>query len=186
METDPLKLAWNAVQTPVKTNKELSSMLIESKHPVLKGIRKQFTIEIIGWSVFLLCYYTMFDGDQKPIAINILLVVSMLFALIHNVLGYNFSKNLINGGTIKSSLERYLSKIKVYATVSISSRAFLITGFLVFFTYNIHFTTGKYVLLAGVIAVSMVQLRWLFFLWTRRLKVLNNTIMEFSVEKETQ
>ena len=186
METDPLKLAWNAVQTPVKTNKELSSMLIESKHPVLKGIRKQFTIEIIGWSVFLLCYYTMFDGDQKPIAINILLVVSLLFALIHNVLGYNFSKNLINGGTIKSSLERYLSKIKVYATVSISSRAFLITGFLVFFTYNIHFTTGKYVLLAGVIAVSMVQLRWLFFLWTRRLKVLNNTIMEFSVEKETQ
>jgi hypothetical protein len=128
----------------------------------------------------------MFDGDQKPIAINILLVVSMLFALIHNVLGYNFSKNLINGGTIKSSLERYLSKIKVYATVSISSRAFLITGFLVFFTYNINFTTGKYVLLAGVIAVSLLQLRWLFLLWTKRLKVLNNTIMEFSVEKETQ
>ncbi|WP_214226097.1 hypothetical protein [Pedobacter sp. B4-66] len=186
MEPDQLKLAWNTIQTPVKTNKELSSMLIESKHPVLKDIRKQFTIEIIGWSVFLLCYYTMFDGDQKPVAINVLLVVSMLFALIHNILGYNFSKYLINGDTIKLSLERYLSKIKVYAAISISSRVVLITGFLVFFTYNINFTTSKYVLLAGVIAVSLVQLRWLFVLWSKRLKVLGKTIKEFSLENENQ
>lgn len=184
METDQLKLAWDAIQIPVKTNKELNSMLVESKHPVLKDIRKQLTIEIIGWSAFLLCYYTMFDGDQKPVAINILLVASMLFALIHNILGYNFSKYLINGGTIKSSLQKYLSKVKVYAVVSISSRVLLITGFLTFFTYNINFTTSKYVLLSGVIVVSLVQLGWLFRLWTKRLKALGDTIKEFNPEKD--
>lgn len=182
MELDQLKSAWNAVQTPVKTNKELSDMLIESKHPVLKDIRRQFLIEILGWSVFLLCYYTMFDGDQKPVLINVLLIASMLFALIHNISGYSFAKYLVNGSTIKSSLERYLSKIRIHAAVSILSRLVLITGFLVFFTYNIDFTTPKYVLLIGAIIVFLIQFGWLFNLWRKRLRTLRDTISNFNVD----
>lgn len=184
MELDQLKSAWNAVQTPVKTNKELSDMLIESKHPVLKEIRRQFVVEIVGWSAFLLCYYTMFDGDQKPIFINVLLITGMLFALIHNISGYSFAKYLVNGSTIKSSLEKYLSKIKIFASVSIFSRLMLMAGFLAFFTYNINFTSSKYILLGVVIIVFLVQLVWLFNLWTKRLRVLNDTINHFNIEDD--
>ena len=182
MELDELKSAWNAIQTPVKTNNELSAMLIESKHPVLKDIRKQFAIEIVGWCAFLVCYYTMFDGDQKPLLINILLIISMLFALIHNVSGYSFAKYLVNGSTIVSSLERYLSKVRAYAVVSVLSRIILMTGFLTFFTYNIYFTTSKYILLAVVIIIFLIQLGWLSQLWAKRLKILTTTIKDFASE----
>lgn len=186
MELNELKSAWDAVKTPVKSNKELSAMLVEGKHPVLKEIRKQFTIEVTVWSAFLLCYYTMFDGDQKPVFINSLLVISMLFALIHNLSGYSFAKYLVNDGTLKSSLERYLAKVKVYAGVSIFSRVVLITGFLIFFTYNIKFVTSKYILLAVVIVVFLVQLRWLFRLWAKRLKILGNAIKDLNGENDNR
>src|SRR5687768_10948718 len=108
MELDQLKSTWNTPEVSSKTTKELKTMLLESRHPVLRGIRKQFAIEIAGWSVFLLCYYTMFDGDQKPVLVNLILVIAVLCSLIHNLTGYSFSKYLISGSNIRASLEHYL------------------------------------------------------------------------------
>ena len=94
MELTELKQVWDTVEIPVKSTDDIKLMLSENNHPVLKKIRKQLTIEIIGWSVFLICYYSMFDGDHKPIWINIILVVSVLLPLIHNLLGYRLAKYL--------------------------------------------------------------------------------------------
>jgi hypothetical protein len=179
MELDQLKSTWNISEVPAKTTEELKRMLLESKHPVLKEIRKQFVIEIAGWSVFLLCYYTMFDGDQKPLWVNFVLVITMLSSLLHNLSGYSFSRFLPGGNSIKASLDRYLKKIRTYASISIFSRIFLMTGFMLFFTFNIQFTTTKYLLLVAIALVFALQLLWLSRLWVKRISALRNAINNF-------
>ncbi|HMI05558.1 MAG TPA: hypothetical protein VK541_23920 [Pedobacter sp.] len=179
MELDQLKSTWNKAETPAKTNEELKAMLLESRHPVLKEIRKQFIIEITGWSAFLLCYYTMFDGDQKPMLVNLILVIAVLCSLIHNLSGYSFSRYLINGSDIKASLGRYLSKIKTFAVISVCTRLLFMAGFLLFFTYNIQFNATKYLLLTALLLVFLGQLIWLGNLWAKRVRTLAKTIGDF-------
>lgn len=179
MELDQLKSTWNTSEVSSKTTEELKTMLLESRHPVLKEIRKQFAIEIAGWSVFLLCYYTMFDGDQKPVLVNLILVIAVLCSLFHNLMGYNFSKYLIGGSNVKTSLERYLSKIKSFAVVSVCTRLLFMAGFLLFFTYNIQFNAIKYLLLGATGLVFLAQLVWLGNLWNKRIRTLARTIGDF-------
>lgn len=179
MELDQLKSTWNTLEVPSKTTQELKTMLLESKHPVLKEIRKQFIIEITGWTAFLFCYYTMFDGDQKPLWVNLILIATMLSSLAHNLSGYSYSRFLPKGNSIKASLDSYLKKIRTYASISILSRILLMTGFLLFFTFNIQFTPTKYLLLAAVVLVFSIQLIWLGRLWTKRISALRNTINNF-------
>ena len=179
MELDQLKSTWNTPEVSSKTTEELKTMLLESRHPVLRGIRKQFAIEIAGWSVFLLCYYTMFDGDQKPVLVNLILVIAVLCSLIHNLTGYSFSKYLISGSNIRASLEHYLSKIKSFAVISVCTRLVFMAGFLLFFTYNIQFNATKYLLLGAMGLVFLAQLVWLGNLWAKRIRTLTRAIGDF-------
>ena len=179
MELDALKSTWNKIESPVKTPEEIQQMLKENNHPVLKGIRKQLLIEVIGWSAFLMVYYSMFDGDQKPLLINLLLVVSVGSALIHNLTGYGLSKYLVSGISVRASLQRYLLKVKTYAVISVISRILLMTGFLLFFTYNISFNAGKYLALSIGILLFILQLILLCRIWLRRLQRLNTTLAAF-------
>lgn len=179
MEFNEMKSTWNAVRTPTIPSTEIQAMLSENKHPVLKGIRKQLTIEIIGWCIFLSCYYTMFDANLKPLWINILLVLSILLPLIHNLMGYRLAKYLVHGANIRESLKNYLSKIKIYAIISIVSRQIYLAAFLLFFTYGLRFNTSRYVLLAVISLIFLVQLWLLSRLWAKRLKNLGNTIAIF-------
>lgn len=179
MDLEQLKSDWNKISTPEKDTTELKKMLSENSHPVLKGIRRQLTIELIGWSAFLLCYYTMFDGDQKPLYINVLLVVSVSLSLLHNVSGYWSSKYLMQGNDLLISLKQYLNKMKVYAAVSICSRALFAAGLLLFFCYNIRFDSSKYLALGLAIVVMLIQLIFLSALWKRRLSALKSSIAGF-------
>lgn len=179
MELDELKHAWGKIETPIKSTVDIKLLLSENKHPVLKKIRMQLTIEIIGWSVFLICYYTMFDGNHKPIWINITLIVSVLLPLIHNLMGYRFAKYLVNGPTIKESLKNYLSKVKIYATVSIICRLSFMIGLLLFFTYGLNFNPKKYISFAIIILIFLIQLFILYRLWAKRLNNLKNAVTAF-------
>ena len=179
MELDELKSAWNNIEAKPKPIEEMRLMLLENKHPVLKGIRQQMAIEIAAWAVFLLCYYSMFDGDLKPAWINIMLIVSVVLPLIHSVMGYKFARYLVNGTNIRASLQNYLAKVKVYAMVSIISRLFLLAGFLLFFTYGTSFNPGKYVSIAVIILLFLIQLLLLCRLWAKRLKNLRKAVTLF-------
>lgn len=179
MELDELKNAWHTVKTPDKTAADIKAMLTENNHPVLKGIRKQVIIEVAAWSVFLLCYYTMFDGDTKPVWINLVLVVSVLLPLIHNLMGYSFARYLVNGKTLKESLTIYLAKVKVYATVSIGSRVLFAAGFVLFFTYGLSFNTAKYYSVAVIGLIFLAQLWMLFRMWARRINYIKSAVQGF-------
>jgi hypothetical protein len=179
MELDELKADWNSIAVPTKKTEEMQLMLSENRHPVLKGIRQQLTIEIVGWSAFLLCYYSMFDGEDKPWFVNLLLIAAVLFAIVHNLIGYRFSKYLIKGIDIKTSLENYLLKVKIYAFTSVAARVIFIAGFLLFFSYNISFNETKLYLMIVVLLVCLVQLTLLAILWNGRLRKLKAAVAAF-------
>jgi hypothetical protein len=176
MKLDELKSAWKDITVTAKTNEEVLLMLTENKHPVLRKIRKQLALECIAYLIFLLCYYTMFDGGTRPLFINLLLVASVLFPLIHNLTGYRIAKYLINGTAIRESIQHYYKKMKRYAFISICSRVLFMSGLVLFFTYGLHLKRDAYFSLAGMMLIFLVQLFLLYRLWSKRLHQIGITI----------
>ena len=180
MNSDELKSAWKGIAPPAKTKEEIKLMLQENRHPVLKGIRKQLTIELLGWSAFLLCYYTMFDGATRPLSVNAILVTALVISIAHTLYGYALVKYPGNGAALTASLEKHISRIKLYAIGSLISRMCYAAGLLLFFTYSLEFTTAKYYSLAAIILVFFVQLAFLYRIWAKRLKGLSETFAGLS------
>lgn len=176
MELDNLKSAWKDMTSENKNTEDLKQMIRENRHPVLKGIRLQMIIEMTAWTIFLFFYYGMFDGDRKPFYVNILLVAAVLLLLMHSFMGYLSAKKLVKGDDLKQSLLNYLSKIKIYAIVSVASRAFTIICVLIFFIAPIKFTPNKYILLAGIILLVPFQVFFLSRIWSKRIKKLKTAI----------
>lgn len=176
MEQDPLKSAWQGISPKAKSNTELQRMLKEGTHPLLKGIRKQMIIETAAYIAFLCIYYNAFDGNRKPLGMNALLVAAMLLAIGHNILNYRFTKRRIQGENLQQSLNGQLSQMKLHAIVSITSRVLMAACLLGFFTAVINFNAGKYWLLAGVIAVYIVQMALLSRIWLGRIRQMKDTI----------
>ena len=179
MEFNELKATWNTVKTPQVPPKDIKKMLSENNHPVLKSIRKQLTIEIIGWSIFLVCYYTMFDGEKKTIWINMLLVIAILAPFIHSLMGYHFSKYLVWGTNIQEMLKNYLSKVKTYAIISIILRQIYLIGLLIFFSYGLSFNSNRYIVMCVIAIISVIQLVITCRLWKNRVKDLRNSFKSF-------
>ncbi|WP_437918676.1 hypothetical protein [Sphingobacterium sp. LRF_L2] len=179
MEFNQLKSTWDAVKTPSISAIEIRNMLSENKHPVLKALRKQLAIEITGWLIFIAVYYSMLDGAVKPLWINLSLIFSILLPFVHNLMGYRLSKNLIYGDNIQKSLRNFLSKVKVYAIVSIVSRQIYLVGLLLFLTYGISLNANKLLFLIIAISCFLIQFAVLSMIWKTRLKSLKKTITAF-------
>jgi hypothetical protein len=179
MEQDALKSAWQGMDANPKTNKELSAMMHESAHPVLKRIRKQLILETVAFTAFLFVYYNAFDGDRKPFYANLLLVMAMLFVIAHNIIGYMLTKRPVNGNTVKQSLYNQWLQLKTYATVSVASRVLSATCLLLFFTSVITFNTNKYWMLAAIILLFVIQIIVLSGIWMKRVRKMKETIDSF-------
>lgn len=169
---DSLKAAWNQIPEEHTTD-------IKIKNPVLKDIRRQLTIESIAYSLFLIVYYNAFDGDKKPFALNMILVVSVLLLLLHNISGYLLVKNNVNTGDLKQSLTKYLQKMKTYAAVAIAARALAFSGIMLFFMANITWTTGKYYGLAVVAGLLCFQVFALSKIWSGRINKIRGVLSEY-------
>lgn len=179
MEIDDLKSDWNTVQPILKTDESLLLLLQENKHPVLKSIRKQIVIEVSSWLIFLLVYYSMFDGYSKPFWVNVVLVFSLLLPVLHSLYGYFYNKYLTDGTDIKKALERLYNRLKKYVFFSILSRIGFVGGLLFFFTYNIDFTGIKYFFLLSICFVFVFQIAVLYSIWAKRLKHIKEIMAGF-------
>ena len=175
MEQDALKSAWQGIVGIPKTNTEVKLMMQESAHPVLKRIRKQLIIETIAFTVFLFVYYDFFDGDRKPLYANVLLVAAVLFNIVHNIMGYVLTKSGVKGNNIKQLLEAHLSKMKVYAAVSVACRVLVAGCLLLFFALVITFNSNKYWILAVTILVFFMQIVLLSGIWANRIRQMKKT-----------
>src|SRR5689334_397479 len=111
---DPLKTAWqNAGANTTKSTADIKEMLRGNKHPVLKKIRTQMIVELIGFCLFGIVYYDFFDGDQKPLYANVILVVSLLLVIFHNLIGYLNTARSVKGDNLCVSLEKYERGLKI-------------------------------------------------------------------------
>jgi hypothetical protein len=170
---DPLKTAWNAIPEEHTTD-------IKVKHPVLKDIRRQLTIETISYSIFLVVYYDFFDGNNKSFTLNAVLVVSVLLLLLHNIAGYMITKNNVGSDNLKQSLTTYLEKLKRYAVLSVVSRVLAFSGIMLFFTANITWTSGKYYGLALIICLLGIQIFSLRKIWAGRINKIRRVLAEYT------
>ncbi|QEH42886.1 hypothetical protein [Chitinophaga sp. XS-30] len=173
---DQLKAAWKGIQTDKTAQAPLRAMLQENRHPVLKSIRRQMIIEIVAFSAILLVYYDFFDGDRRPFYLNLLLAGALLFAIVHSITGYRLARRKIAGDNLRQALEKALSSLQRFAVISVTSRITTAVCLLLFFCATITFNAAKYLLLAGLIVVLVIQGWILVRMWAKRIRQLRSTI----------
>lgn len=179
MNEDTLRSAWHDIGANPKSNAEIKNMMQGKSHPVLKRIRKQLIVETAAFTVFLFVYYDFFDGRDKPLYANILLVASLLFVIMHNMIGYTLTRQPVTGNTIKQSLTMHLARVKNFAVISVTMRVLSAVCLLLFFTSTVTFTDNKYRVLAVIIFIFIIQIAFLFRIWTKRISELGRTINNF-------
>ena len=176
MDNDSLKSAWQRVATEDKTNPELKTIIRERSHSLVKRIRRQLIIETIGASAFLVVYYDFFDGNQKPLYANILLVVALLLMIVHNAVGLMQIRLQVKGENIEELLNDRLYKMRVYAIASGILRLLVACSFLVFFVSVIKFTQVKYWILISVILIFLIQMFVFVKIWNERIRRMKEVI----------
>lgn len=176
MQNDPLQSMWNDLGNTPKDQQTLKTML---SAPGLRKMRRQLLLETIAFILFLIVYYDFFDGDSKPLYANIALVGASLFAIIHNILGYQLASKTLHAESITQSLRKSLLRLRRYAVISVSSRIMAAACLLLFFTSVISFTNHKYLLLLIILAVFAVQIILLRNVWKKRITKLESDLANF-------
>jgi hypothetical protein len=179
MELDDMKSYWKNLPTEsAGPAGAFKTMTKESGHPVLKGIRRQMLIEMTGWILFLIVFYDFFDGHNKPLYLNALVVSTGVFVAGHNLLGYMMARNFNANGSLLQVMSTYVAKVKAYSVISIIARVVSTAAVLMFFVDAIQFTKEKYLMLAGILVVFMVQIGLLIRLWIKRIADLEESVHE--------
>ena len=170
---DPLKEAWKGAGTSTKSTADIKEMLKENKHPVLKKIKRQMIVEIVGFSIFGLVYYDFFDGHQKPLYANVILVVSLLLVIFHNLIGYMNARRSVKGNNLRVSLEKYQRQLRTFALISILSRIIYTAGLTIFF---VNMIDTRLWALFFLLALLGLQVLILLRMWRNRLRAINITV----------
>lgn len=179
MEKDKLSAIWQSISPIKKTTEDLSRMLKEHSNPILNSIKKQIIIELLGFTVFLFCYYSMFDGADKPLFLNIIITITILAPILHHLKGYQLQKQFRSGNNLKEDLTDFVTKLKIFRLETLLARVFFISGILLFFTYSIEFSANKWWALVVISIVFSVQLFFLYKAWSKRINKLELVLQEF-------
>ena len=176
MEIEELRKEWQSIKTPHIELDRLKDMTMEKSHPVLSGIRKQLTIELIGWLAFLIICFTGLDAEEKPILTNAILIISVVLPMIFNIYGYRLSKELIAGPDISSSLKNRIGSLRRFAIVSVMLRVMLIIGVGYFFMSTVNITQGKLMLLGVGSLFLIFPFYMLVRIWMKRIGKLSSML----------
>jgi hypothetical protein len=176
MQPDNLKQQWQNVNSSIKTQNELKSMMFEGRHPALKGMRRQVTIETVSSCVLLAVYYDIFDGDRKPFTVNLLLQIAIIVGIILGLIGYAMARRSVDDKNLIQSLQKKLANLKTYAIVAVAGRFFWAMSLLIFFASVVTFDSTRNWLLIAAVSGFAIQLFFLSKIWIRRIGQLRNTI----------
>jgi len=182
MELTELKSAWQHVNISEKSVTDLQKMTKIANLPSIKKIRTKLIAEVIGLTLFSFIYYDWFDGDQKPLYANLLLLSSLLLYICNDIAGYMAVVRPVNGNNLKISIQSYLVRIKRLSVFS-SVISFLYgISLIVFFTSVINFTQEKQLILVGIIIFLLTMIFSSISLWKKWIKSLKRQIKEFSID----
>lgn len=178
MENDDLKSLWKELKMPEKDQTELSTMLKEQNHPVLRSIKRQAIFEFLALAAFLFCYYTMFDGNKKPLLINLILVFAIAFNMLNHLKIYRLQQNFRAGSNLLNDVSSFAEKLKTSQIQTIMSKVILAIGLILFFTDGIELNEKKWYAIAVIVVIFMLQLLLLNKIWQKRVREIKLTIIE--------
>ena len=178
MELNDLKSGWQQAGGAHKTEADLQNMTKVKNHPALKKIRKKLVIETVLLTFFLFIYYDWFDGDRKPLFINLLLVSSVLLIIMNDIIGYISISRPARGENLKDNIQNYLTRIKRLSVLSLSLSFSYSISFIVFFSATITFTIKKYFIEAGLVITLLLSIYFSYRIWSKWIKNLANLSLE--------
>jgi hypothetical protein len=179
MELQEMKNLWNATPQEQVRLSVLEKMTREQSQPVLRKFKLQLFVELVVWLLIIFFYYDAFDGDKRPMAINLVFVIGFLQAAAYNLSGYFAAKNLIAGRDLATSLPNYLQRLKRYKWTAIGSRAVLMLALLLFFSYGLEMEAKRLIAIAGIIVVFGLQLYSIYLIWNKRIANLSRITLDF-------
>jgi phosphotransferase system glucose/maltose/N-acetylglucosamine-specific IIC component len=184
MELNDLKSGWQNAGGAFKSQEDLQRMIKVTNHPSLKKIRTKLIAEIIGLTMFLFIYYDWFDGDQKPLYANLLLLAALLLYICNDVIGYISISIPTMNQNLRLSLQQYLTRIKRLSIFSLIITVLYSTAILIFFSPVIHFTKEKAFILLGCIVVLCQMILISYKTWGKWIRNLKQVISDFNLEGE--
>jgi hypothetical protein len=184
MELNDLKSVWKDAGKTSKSEADLYQMTKITNHPSLKKIRTKLIFETMGLLSFLLIYCNWFDGDNKPLYANLLLVTAILLFIFNDVIGFIFMLKPIKGSNLKSSIHNYFVRIKRLSIFSIIISLLYSISIVIFFTSVISFTKEKYLILIGIIVILLVMTYFSSKIWSNWIKNLKQQVEDFDYGSE--
>lgn len=184
MDIDEFKSNWKQSGTDKKSRKELMMMVNIQNHPKLNRIRIRLIIEVILLVAFIVSYNNIFDGVNKPLWVNIALLITAALFIITDVIGYFILQNPIRGNNIKESifnLHINIKRISVFSLI-VSFLFGLVT--IIFFTIAV--SQYKYLKFAGLLITLFFMIYMSYNSWLQRMNQIKKSGMEFEEESEFQ
>lgn len=169
MNIDELKSDWQSAGKEPLSEKELAMMTRVRNHPSLRKLRIKLMTEIAGLTALLFLFYDAFDGAQKPLTVNILLIISIVLYIINNALGYLQIQNPLVSGNIREALAKQTLSLKRLAVLSLASSVVYATALLFFLTYQTAFTQRKYIILSALMIIFALLFYYSWISWQRKI-----------------
>lgn len=180
MEKDKLSSLWQDIAPVQKSKEELNVLLKKYSYPMLSSIKKQLLIESISFTIFLICYFSMFDGATKPLSINLIIIAAIMLQLFYGYKGYLMQGRFRAIKNFRTELAEFINRLKSYRLQTLFARIFFAFSLFLFFIYNISFSQSKWWALFFIVDILCVQLVFFFKVWSARIKKLEMVLNEFT------
>lgn len=180
METDNLKSVWQSIVPSQKSREDLMKMSKERSNAVLQPMRKQIYIELFGFVAFLFCYYSMFDGADKPLTVNLIIAIAIVLPIVNHLRGYQLQKQFKSGNNLKDDLTIFVNKLENFRVETIIARLVFTIGLMLFCTYNITFSVQKWWATALIVIMFFIQFFFLNKIWSNRISKLKQVLQELN------
>ncbi|SDF31904.1 hypothetical protein SAMN04487996_11010 [Dyadobacter soli] len=169
MNIDDLKSDWRNAGHESLSEKELAAMTRVRNHPALRKLRIKFMTEMVALTALLLLFYDGFDGAQKPLAVNAMLILSIALYITNNALGYLHIQNPMVSGNLREALARQVHSLRRMAAFSLVSSVVYAAALLRFLTYQTVFTQRKYIILSALIITFILLFAYSWISWQRKI-----------------
>ena len=179
MKLDELKSSWKQSGDSLKSRSELEAMTEIKNHPKLRRIRIKLMIEVILLTALLLTYRDIFDGAEKPLWANVLLISGAVLFVLNDIRGYALTKSPMASVNIVESIERMRVKLKRLSFYSILSTLIFGASVILFFISSIEMSTEKYWIVGGMGLTLIIMTYIAYKNWLMRIAHFEQTKREF-------
>ncbi|TDE17556.1 hypothetical protein [Dyadobacter psychrotolerans] len=179
MDIKDLKAEWQKAGSGSVNEETLKLMTKISQHPTLRKLRIKLISEAIFLIILLFVYYDGFDGDKKPIYVNVLLVLSILLYITNNFLGFLFIKNPVRGNNIIVSLQKLCLVLKRMTVFSLLSSTIYAATLIFYFSVSVEFTFLKYILLGTMMLIFVIISFFSYKKWKQKIDYFSHVLSAY-------